>query len=210
MTNKRTKTDQTNIIATSQEQLIDITSNVDLLKGIAFMEYNNEEYFIIEGIVYASSLEDARNGFLEDIEGTEEADIDANFAIYCMNNLSEVEEADKDGEIGNYRILTDEEAQELCTTYIKESLWAFNAEFIIEHSKLPYDAIEMVRGYQQDKCESANDTIEALIEDIDTFIEDAISADGRGHFMNTYDGNEDEQRIDIDGESTTFYIYRMN
>ncbi len=45
-----------------------------------------------------------------------------------------------------------------------------------------------------------------MIEDEDEFVSQAISADGRGHFLNTYDGNENEQTI----EGTTFYIYRMN
>jgi hypothetical protein len=34
------------------------------------------------------------------------------------------------------------------------------------------------------------------------FADEAISADGRGHFLSGYDGNENEQ----DG----FYIYRTN
>ena len=36
--------------------------------------------------------------------------------------------------------------------------------------------------------------------------EDIIGADGRGHFLSSYDGNENE--ITIDDE--TFYIYRLN
>jgi len=105
-----------------------------------------------------------------------------------------------------FRVLTDEEADKAAEEYIKGSLWAFNADFIIDHSKLPYDAIEMVKGYQESKCEGANDTIEALIEDMDEFVKDAISADGRGHFMSSYDGEENEETV----EGETFYIYRQN
>jgi hypothetical protein len=49
-----------------------------------------------------------------------------------------------------------------------------------------------VSAFQEAKCEDANETIAALITDIDEFIEDAICADGRGHFLNGYDGEEYE------------------
>jgi hypothetical protein len=100
----------------------------------------------------------------------------------------------------DYLVCTDEEADDRAGDYIKDSLWAFNAGFIIDHTDLPYEATDMITGFQ-DKCEDANDTIAALITDMDEFIEDAICADGRGHFMGSYDGDENEE----DG----FYIYRM-
>jgi hypothetical protein len=59
----------------------------------------------------------------------------------------------------------------------------------------------MITAFQGDKCEDANDTIAAMITDMDEFIEDAICADGRGHFMNFYDGEE--------YESNGFYIYQQ-
>jgi hypothetical protein len=37
---------------------------------------------------------------------------------------------------------------------------------------------------------------------LEGFVEEAVSADGRGHFLSSYDGEENEQ----DG----FYIYRIN
>jgi len=58
-------------------------------------------------------------------------------------------------------------------------------------------------------CESNNDTIYNLIEkldDIDSFVSAAISADGRGHFMSSYDGNENEETVN----GITYYIYRIN
>jgi len=191
------------------------TANIDnltegQLKAMALMEFNGTDYFMIDEEdtvrIFQGNEEEARADFLKDIEGTEEAEIDANFIIFCSNNLTEVEEIVEDEERDGYIVLTDEEADEMAANYIKDSLWAFNSGFIIDHSKLPYEAKEMIETYQQDKCESANETIEALIEDLDEFIEDAISADGRGHFMSSYDGNEHEQSIN----GAYFYIYRMN
>lgn len=103
-----------------------------------------------------------------------------------------------------YAIGTDEEADEAAKQYIKDSLWAFNASFIISECGLDHSLEEAITSWQQDKCEDANDGIESLIENscgIDEFVESAISADGRGHFLSSYDGNEIEQ----DG----FYIYRI-
>ena len=99
-----------------------------------------------------------------------------------------------------YLVCSDEEADDRAGDYIKDSLWAFNAGFIIDHSELPYEATDMITGFQGAKCEDANDTIAALIADMDEFIEDAICSDGRGHFLNGYDGEEYEE----DG----FYIYQ--
>jgi len=107
-----------------------------------------------------------------------------------------------------YAVGTDEEAQETCKENIKQSLWAFNASFIIDHSKLEYssDVEKCLREMQGKLCESANELVAALIEDMDSFIEDAISADGRGHFLSSY--SCDEEEIDIDDE--TYFAYRLN
>lgn len=103
-----------------------------------------------------------------------------------------------------YLILSDSEADDMAEANIKQSLWAFNAEFIASHTKkgLNNGAIEALRRAQSELCEDANDLVESMIEDLPHFIQDAISCDGRGHFMNSYDGEEIEA-----GE---FFIYRMN
>ncbi len=101
-----------------------------------------------------------------------------------------------------YLVLTDNEADRATRAYIEDSLWAFNAGFIIEHSKLPWEAEEMIKGFQEAKSEDANETIKALIKDMKEFVDDAISADGRGHFLSGYDGEENEE-----GD---FFIYRIN
>lgn len=101
-----------------------------------------------------------------------------------------------------YMVMTDEEADEHAKVCIKESLWAFNASFLASYTDLP----EVIFEALQPQCEKANEAILTLIERTDGglegFIEEAISADGRGHLMNTYDGHEYEE-----GD---FYIYRVS
>lgn len=102
-----------------------------------------------------------------------------------------------------YMVLTDEEADEKTSESINDTVWAFNADFIIEHSKvLDFDdASETVVKVISEMCESGNEAMKKLVDDMDEFVEDAISADGRGHFLNTYDGEEYKQ--------DNYYIYKM-
>lgn len=113
-----------------------------------------------------------------------------------------------------YLVLTEEEAEEEVKEEIKNSLWAFNADFIIRHCRnykemttWEYNsAIESLQEAQKTQCESLNGLAYALIDNFDEFVEDAINADGRGHFIAFYDGIEHEQKIDDEW----FYIYRIN
>ena len=104
-------------------------------------------------------------------------------------------------ELGNqeYLLRTDEEADQRAEEYIKESIWAFVPSFLESHTGLDEEIIK----HLQDKCEGANDALLNAIKDIDCFISDAIDCDGRGHFMSSYDGNE--QEID-----DNLFLYRIN
>lgn len=114
-----------------------------------------------------------------------------------------------------YLVLTDKEADEYVKEEIERSLWAFNASFILGHcatyergaTNWEYEsakkALEMIQGHF---CEGINELILALIKDVDEFVKDAVAADGRGHFLAHYDGDEDEQKID----GVTYYIYRRD
>ena len=100
-----------------------------------------------------------------------------------------------------YLVLSDDEADERAREYILDSIWAFNPDFIAGHTKPGFEIVDLIKEYQK-KCESANEGLKALIEDLDYFIDDAISSDGRGHFISAYDGDENEE-----GE---YFIYRVN
>jgi len=115
-------------------------------------------------------------------------------------------------EYGNreYLVLTDEEADERVTDYIKDSLWAFNAWFLAEQTGLDSIVFEAL----QPLCESANDAILSIVEKfdgLDDFVEAAVQADSRGHFLNAWDGTEDEVHVedfDENDKIDTLYVYR--
>lgn len=125
-----------------------------------------------------------------------------------------MEEGHQTGEIEigkrSYLVLTDSEADTAAANYIAESVWAFNVDFLRAHSKAlramhdrSLEAFEQVRARA---CEDANAMCRALIDDFDHFVEDAIKADGREHFLAGYDGRE--QEVSYNGQ--TFYVYRVN
>jgi len=105
---------------------------------------------------------------------------------------------------GDWSLLTDDEAQEQATDYIKDSIWAFNASFLAHMLGCPTEAVEAIQI--NDACEDNNPVFLAWLSNteysIEDFAEAAISADGRGHFLSSYDGEEHEI-----GE---FYLYRHN
>ena len=97
-----------------------------------------------------------------------------------------------------YLVLTDGEADQMSQEYIEESLWAFNADFILDTCGLDSSSnvSRSLRKMQEESCEGCNDFIRALVDGtcgIDEFTKQAILADGRGHFLSSYDGEEEEQ-----------------
>ena len=115
-----------------------------------------------------------------------------------------------------YLVMDDDRAYSTAFHEISQSLWAFNTDFIldhlkddIEHGDNPVDLDDLrlaIRAAQERLCEGANVLIQALIDDLEEFVDDAIAADGRGHFISSYDGEEHE--VTVDGE--TCYIYRLS
>ena len=115
-----------------------------------------------------------------------------------------------EAEGGEYLVLTDAEADLEVKNRIKEDLWAFRSSFIVSHVKnyanLSQKQVEVMEEalekMQAKLCEGANPIVEALIDNMSRFIDDAVEADGRGHFLASYDGDE--------AETKNFFIYRIN
>ena len=101
-----------------------------------------------------------------------------------------------------YAIATDDKvAHDACTEYIKESLWAFNTSFLWAQTGIDEKVFETLAPL----CEDANDAIRCLINDtcgLEQFVDEAIFADGRGHFLGYYDSNE----IELDGDMFAYCI----
>ena len=125
--------------------------------------------------------------------GIDAEDVEAGFGgAYCADGL------------GEFYVLRREEAEERARDYIRETVWAFRADFLAAYTPDGIDAegLEALRG---DRCEGANAGFLALIEagaGFDRFADDAIAADGLGHFLATYDGEE----IEAGG----FLLYRLD
>lgn len=119
-----------------------------------------------------------------------------------VEDLSENDEFNFEDGGHSYMVLTDAEADDMARDLILDSIWAFNPSFLAAHAREGIDE-DVIKAIQDnDRCESNNKALTALIEDIDHFVDDAIRCDGRGHFISSYDGEENEE-----GE---FYIYRTN
>jgi len=106
---------------------------------------------------------------------------------------------------GEWLICSDDAATRRTKEYIENSLWAFNADFLSTYTGLDIAVFEAL----QPACEDGNLAVRSIIDktgDFDEFADEAISCDGRGHFLSTYDGEERE--FDVAGE--TYYYYRMN
>ena len=105
---------------------------------------------------------------------------------------------DLDGENVNesYMVLTDEEADEKVKEYIYDSAWTFKPSFLASHSRVDENVFETL----QELSEGANEAVLSLIDDFDHFVDDAILSDGRGHFLASYDGAEEEY--------SNYFIYR--
>lgn len=95
------------------------------------------------------------------------------------------EEETNDGE---YRVLTNYEADEAVDLNIKDLVWAFQAKFLEDYMPMKEKDILKMQGSM---CEDCNDAFLSMIGDrIGEFVEEAVKADGRGHFLSSYDGKE--------------------
>ena len=101
-----------------------------------------------------------------------------------------------------YLVLTDKEADEKAEEYIKDSVWAFNSSFLASHSGIDESVFKLL----SEKCEDSNDAILSMIKDFDDLVSDAISSDGRGHFVANYDHDESIEEVN----NTQYFIYRTN
>lgn len=93
----------------------------------------------------------------------------------------------------------EEEATKAARQAVEDSICYFRPDFLAAHSDVPEKVFAFLAGTG---CFDDNEAYKAMIYDLDDFIDDAIDADGRGHFLNSYDSREYEI-----GE---YFLYRIN
>jgi len=107
---------------------------------------------------------------------------------------------------GEFALGSDLECNVAASKYIEDSVWAFRAAFICEFCGLPQDFAEVIEAWQAKKCEDANSALVNLVSSMshwDAFVRFAVQADGRGHFLASYDGDEIELGSNV-------YAYRID
>lgn len=96
---------------------------------------------------------------------------------------------------------TYEQAMLAAEECIKDSLWAFNPSFLAGETEIPEEVFVAL----QPRCEDSNDAVLKLVEatcGLDHLVAEAIGADGLGHFLSPYDGEEREHE--------GLYVFRIN
>ena len=174
-------------------------------KALALAIHNGDEFFVLDGVAYYGCKEDERKAYAAHIDHI--GGVDGTFAEWCATECLPVGDYDEDGD---YRVLTDEEADEAAAEYIGESLWAFNSSFLAGVTGVDEEVFKAIAA--NDRCEDNNEAIRRLVgDDYESLVEQAISADGRGHFLNTYDGEENEINLfEVTGQNEYLYVYRIN
>ena len=119
----------------------------------------------------------------------------ATFLEIEADDITEIYTDTLEADGGEYMVLTDQEADERLLDYVKESLWACTPSFLAEYLKCPVEAVEAIQA--NEKCESNNEVFINWLEEvggsIEALAEEAGRIDGRGHFLSSYDGCEEEQ-----------------
>ena len=98
---------------------------------------------------------------------------------------------------------TESEIKEAVKEYVKDTVWAFNPDFLEAQTGIPATAFTSM----QKDCEGANDGVLQIIEKtcgLDRFSESAETEDGYAHFLNHYDGEGSEQEYN----GTKYFICR--
>jgi hypothetical protein len=102
---------------------------------------------------------------------------------------NEIIEVTRAGDLEDIEVCKYDEAMEIAGDYIKETLWAFRPEYLVDY--MPKDVSpDMLASLQNKHSEDLNPMLLALVgSKLDELIEDAICDDGLGHFLNSYDGD---------------------
>lgn len=85
-----------------------------------------------------------------------------------------------------FLVLHKGELLDALTTNIKETIWAFKAEFLAEFMPIRASAIKMIQKVQNEDC--YDEFLELLGDRFSDFVNKAVEVDGPGQFLSQYDG----------------------
>ena len=182
--------------------------NIEQCKAIAQTEAKGADFLVHCGKVWDISEGEAKTGALEWIE--EKLGERRLSDEHLLEWLEETQHELEYDENGDHIVLTDSEADEKAEECIETTLWAFNASFLSEVTGFDVSIFEAIQS--NGKCEDNNKAILQLVGDnIGLLVQEAISLDGRGCFLNKYDGNEGEFNCkDYTGDNEYLFVYRIN
>lgn len=103
-------------------------------------------------------------------------------------------------------------AKEAARSKVKEDVWACRAGFLSEGTGISDRAISAI---QESMYEDASEPLQKIVDatwdgGIDGFADDVIKADGRGHTLSGYDGEERRQSVTVRGSDREVFLYRHN
>lgn len=106
---------------------------------------------------------------------------------------------------------SEREADKAAKEYILDSLWAFKTSFIASVANLSNAEERAIEKMQRDMSEDANPIIRRIIGEskLNHFVKMAIDADGRGHFLSPWNGEEVDSD-DIPGLPKGKLAYRLD
>lgn len=179
-------------------------------KAIALAIHTGTDFFIVDGVAYEGTEAGEREAYSEWLDHNAYTDSPALWLEWLESEGIPLPEYDGEDYHNDFLVLTDSEADEKTEEEISELLWAFNASFLSDVTGFDVSIFKAIQA--NGRCDDNNDAIRQLIGDkFDQLVADAIGADGRGHFLSGYDGEENEVNIrDYTGVNEYFYVYQVN
>lgn len=103
-----------------------------------------------------------------------------------------------------YAVGSPKEVKKATVEYCRDNIQHFTPEFLAQNSKFSTLLFKKLQ-----ECEVFDsDVYLELIDDLESFADEAEMVDGRGHFLSPYDGEEIE--VYDDEGIIVYYLYRIN
>ncbi len=178
----------------------------DMKKAIAVAMATDTDFFVVDGVAYEGDEKSQREAYAGWLAH--------NDTVASAENWREWLDAEciplGYDDCGYYLAYADADADEACADYIRETLWAFNANFLAGVTDIDSEVFEAIQA--NGRCELNNAALLRLIgDDLDSLVKQAIATDGRGNFFFFFDSEEIEVNLyDVTGKNEYLYVYRVN